>query len=149
MKRLFAVAILFLTSLFLFGRGDSQSASRVPAYNPGPPKKGVFVPPVLPKDALWGANFQFHYQVHAYEFASKIPNVIYQQPCYCYCDRIGHSSLHSCYESTHAANCAACLKELYYTYQQTKRGKTAAQIRRGIIRGEWKQVNLEKSFYLQ
>lgn len=139
------VALLFLTSLLLFGQGDSKSPSGVPAYNPAPPRKGAFVPPILPKDALWGVNFQQRYQSRAYELAAKIPNVIYQQPCYCYCDRIGHNSLHSCFESTHAANCAACLKELYYSYNETKGGRSPAQIRQSIIRGEWKQVDLEKA----
>ncbi len=55
--------------------------------------------------------------------------MLHQQPCYCYCDRMGHNSLHSCFENTHGAQCATCLKELYYSYQQHKKGKTAAQIR--------------------
>lgn len=145
MKRVLSIAFLFATSLVLFGQGDSKSPSGVPAYNPGPPKKGAFIPPILPKDALWGVNFQNRYQSRGYELASKISDVLYQQPCYCYCDRIGHNSLRSCFESTHAANCPACLKEAYYSYQETKKGKTAAQIRQGIIRGEWKQIDLEKA----
>jgi len=69
--------------------------------------------------------------------------VLHQQPCYCYCDRMGHNSLHSCFESTHGARCATCLKEVYYSYQQHKKGRTAAQIRQGIIKGEWKQIDPE------
>jgi hypothetical protein len=145
MKRVGSLAVLFLTAVFLFGQGDGARPSDVPAYNQGPPKKGAFVPPILPKDALWGSNFQFAYQSRAYELASKIPDVIYQQPCYCYCDRMGHNSLHSCFESTHAAACTACLKELYYSYGQTKKRKTAAQIRQGIIRGDWNQVDLDQA----
>jgi hypothetical protein len=37
------------------------------------------------------------------------------------------------------------MKELYYSYAQTKKGKTAAQIRQGITKGEWKQVDLESA----
>ncbi len=117
----------------------------VPAYHSGPPPKGVQLPPILPKERLWGADFQFPYQKHAYELAAKIPGVLYQQPCYCYCDRIGHTSLHSCYESTHAANCGACLRELYYSYQMNAEGKTAKQIRDGIVRGNWKPVDLDSA----
>ena len=98
--------------------------------------------PILPAEQLWGANFQTPVQKKAYLLAAKIPDVIYQQPCYCYCDRIGHKSLHSCYESTHAANCGACLKELYYSYEQTQKHKTPRQIREGIIQGEWKSIDL-------
>ena len=40
---------------------------------------------------------QYPYQTHAYDLAAKIPAVLHQQaPCYCYCDRMGHNSLHSC-----------------------------------------------------
>ncbi len=56
---------------------------------------------------------------------------------------MGHKSLHSCFESDHAAHCSACLKELYYSYNMHKQHKSARQIRQGIIRGEWQQVNLE------
>ena len=92
---------------------------------------------------LWGADAQYPYQTHAYELASKIPAVLHQQPCYCFCDRMGHNSLHSCFENTHGARCATCLKELYYSYKQHQAGKTATQIRAGIIKGEWKQIDLE------
>jgi hypothetical protein len=95
------------------------------------------------KGDLWGADSQYPYQTRAYELASKIPVVLHQQPCYCYCDRMGHNSLHSCFETAHGARCATCLKELYYSYQQHQKGKTAAQIRAGIIAGDWKQIDLQ------
>jgi len=43
-----------------------------------------------------GENAQYPFQTHAYELASRIPTVLHHQPCYCYCDRMGHNSLHSC-----------------------------------------------------
>jgi hypothetical protein len=101
----------------------SQDAAKVPAFNAGPPPKGTKLPPILEKEQLWGENAQFPYQSHAYELAAKIPNVIHQQPCYCYCDRMGHNSLHSCFESTHGAVCGTCLKEVYYTYAENKRAR--------------------------
>jgi hypothetical protein len=55
---------------------------------------------------------------------------------------MGHNSLHSCFETTHGARCATCLKELYYSYTESKKGRTAAQIRKGIIQGEWQKVDL-------
>jgi hypothetical protein len=121
---------------------SSQEGS-VPAYNSAPPPKGKALPPILAKEELWGDNGRYSFQTHAYEVAAKIPAVLHQQPCYCYCDRMGHNSLHSCFENTHGAQCDICLKELYYSYAQTKKGKTARQIRQGIIQGEWRQVNLQ------
>jgi hypothetical protein len=124
---------------------SEQDADRVPAFNAAPPAKGEALPPILAKDQLWGDNAEYPFQSHAYELAAKIPNVIYQQPCYCYCDRMGHKSLHSCFEKTHGAQCLTCMKELYYSYQMTKQHKTAAQIRKGIIAGEWKQIDLQSA----
>jgi len=124
---------------------QAKEEAAVPAYNP-PPAPGAKLPAILGRDQLWGNNDRYPYQSHAYELAAKIQKVIYQQPCYCYCDRgMGHNSLHSCFENTHGAQCDVCMKELYYSYAQTKKGKTAAQIRQGITKGEWKQVDLESS----
>jgi hypothetical protein len=115
----------------------------VPHFNAAPPPAGTKLPPILTKDEIWGDNAQFPYQTHAYELAAKIPKVIYQQACYCYCDRgMGHNSLHSCFSGAHGAQCGTCLKELYYTYTMHQKGKTARQIRAGIIKGEWKLVDL-------
>ncbi len=137
MKTAWSLLFVLVIALTLFAQSD------VPAYHKTPPAKGEKLSPILPREQLWGPAFQRDYQIHAYELASKIPNVIYQLPCYCYCDRIGHGSLRSCYESTHAAHCSACMKELYFAYQQNKKGKTAAQIRAAIEKGEWENVNLE------
>jgi len=120
-----------------FAQGD-----HVPAYNSSSPQAGELLP-ILPADQRVGANFRYPYQVHAYELAAKIPGVLNQLPCYCYCERIGHKSLHTCYESDHGAHCGVCMKEVFYAYQQTKLKKTPAQIRDGIIKGEWKQIDLE------
>jgi hypothetical protein len=143
-RRLFSVLFLFLATVVASTpRAASQQADTVPAYNAGPPPKDTKLPPILGRDQLWGADSQEPYQIHAYELAAKIPATLHQQPCYCYCDRMGHNSLHSCFENAHGARCEVCLKELYYSYSQHQKGKTATQIRKGIIAGNWRQVNLE------
>ena len=142
--RLFGSAVLFLAVTMVSAPWlQSEADQGVPHFNAGPPAAGSKLPPILTKDQLWGANAQFPYQTHAYELAAKIPKVLYQQPCYCYCDRgMGHTSLHSCFSGTHGAECGTCLKELYTMYKQ---GKTARQIRAGIIKGDWKLVDLDKA----
>ena len=45
-----------------------------------------------------GEAYAMKYQQVAYDVAQKIPGVLYQMPCYCYCDRIGHNSLRTCFE---------------------------------------------------
>jgi hypothetical protein len=143
-NRSLTLGFLFLVATLTMSAGWASlpEDGGVPAYNAAPPPKGTKLPPILPQSELWGADAQSVYQRHAYELAAKIPDVLHQQPCYCYCDRMGHNSLHSCFETTHGAQCATCLKELYYSYQQHKNGKTATQIRAGIIKGEWKQIDL-------
>ncbi|HUB01115.1 MAG TPA: CYCXC family (seleno)protein [Terriglobales bacterium] len=142
--RLAASAALFVM-VMLVSAPWLQSDQDAPHYNTAPPAKSEKLPPILTNDQLWGINAQHAYQLKAYQLAARIPQVIYQQPCYCYCDRsMGHNSLHSCFEGTHAAECSTCLQELYYTYIAYKQGKSARQIRVGIMRGDWKTIDLEK-----
>lgn len=141
--RCLTVAFLFLMTLTVSAQwAQPEEQGGIPAYNAAPPPKGTKLPPILSKSELWGEDAQDAYQTHAYDLAAKIPAVLHQQPCYCYCDRMGHNSLHSCFESTHGARCSTCLKELYYSYVEHKKGKTAKQIRAGIIKGDWRQVDL-------
>jgi hypothetical protein len=39
----------------------------------------------------------------AYRIAHRIPDVLAQQPCYCWCSKFGHGSLLDCYASDHGA----------------------------------------------
>ena len=137
-----ACAIFFAVSMSAQWLGGPMD---VPAYNTAPPKKGEALPAILKPNAVNVMPGKYApMQKHAYVLAAKIPRVLHQQPCYCYCDRgHGHNSLHSCFESEHGANCAACLKELYYSYKMTKLGKTPTQVRQGIIAGDWKSIDLE------
>jgi len=141
-RRLLTLAFLFVITLTLSAQFSDQDGE-IPAFNAGPPPPGKPLPAILTKADLWGADAKYPFQTHAYELAAKIPAVLHQQPCYCYCDRMGHNSLHSCFENTHGAQCSTCLKELYYSYQQHKSGKTAKQIRAGIIKGDWKSIDLQ------
>ena len=84
-KRLLVLIFLFVVTLTLSAQwAASQEDQGTPAYNAGPAPKGKKLPPILPKENLWAENAQFGYQTHAYELAAKIPNVLHQQPCYCY-----------------------------------------------------------------
>jgi hypothetical protein len=146
--RAFTTLFLLAVTLSVSAQWPAQAQEDeggIPAYNAGPPPKGTKLPAIMSKADLWGADAQHPYQTHAYELAAKIPIVLHQQPCYCYCDRMGHNSLHSCFEGTHGARCSTCLKELYYSYQQHRKGKTASQIRAGIIRGDWKSIDLQSA----
>jgi Protein of unknown function with PCYCGC motif len=82
---------------------------------------------------------------NAYAVAAKIKKTLYQQPCYCHCDRShGHKSLLDCFASKHGSGCGTCIYEDFYAFEQLSKGKTAAQIRAAIIKGEWKSVDATK-----
>lgn len=82
---------------------------------------------------------------NAYALAAHVKKLLYQQPCYCHCDiSQGHGSLLDCFASRHGSGCGTCMREGIYTYEQSRKGKTAAQIREGIERGDWQQVDMTK-----
>jgi len=82
---------------------------------------------------------------NAYTLAARVRKILYQQPCYCHCDRSqGHTSLLDCFASKHGSECGVCMREAIYSYEQSHKGKTAAQIRAGIERGEWRDVDMSK-----
>ena len=123
----------------------SNPADDIPAYHPSAPLKVSAMPPILSGAQLTGENFRYPWQVHVYQQAIKIGNVLYQLPCNCRCDRaLGHTSLRSCYESTHGTQCDICAKEAFFAYRLTRLGKTPAEIRAGIARHEYDSIDLEK-----
>jgi hypothetical protein len=143
MKKLIGCVALGLVALAASAQW-SNPAEDIPSYNAAAPSRPI--PAVMNGPQLTGPYFSHPYQVTVYKMAAKIPAVLHQQPCYCRCDReMGHNSLHSCFEGTHGAACSTCMKEAVYSYEQTKKGRTAVQIRGGIERGEWRTVDLEKA----
>ncbi len=123
----------------------SNPADDVPAYHPAAPLKVSALPPMLSGAKLTGENFRYPWQVHVYQQAGHIGNVLYQLPCNCRCDRaLGHTSLRSCYEGLHGTECSTCAKEAFYAYRETKAGKSVAAIRAGIARHEYEAIELEK-----
>lgn len=87
-------------------------------------------------------TFRYKSTAAAYSAAKEIPEVLAQQPCYCECYRMGHRSLLDCFASDHASDCDTCLKEAIFAMQEHRRGKSAAQIRKGINRGAWQAIQL-------
>jgi len=123
----------------------SNPADDIPAYHPSAPLKVSALPPILAGAKLKGENFRFPWQVHVYQQAARIGNVLYQLPCNCRCDRaLGHTSLRSCYEGLHGTECSTCAKEAFFAYRETKAGKTPAQIRAAINRREYESIVLEQ-----
>jgi len=123
----------------------SNPADDVPAYHPSAPLKVSALPPILAGAKLKGENFRYPWQVHVYQQAAQVGNVLYQLPCNCRCDRaLGHTSLRSCYEGLHGTECSTCAKEAFYAYRLNKQGKAPAEIRAGIAGHDYESIDLER-----
>jgi hypothetical protein len=117
---------------------QSGSDEPVPAFHAQPPTGPL--PATLSPEPFSDPVVQ-----NAYTVAAHVKKVLYQEPCYCRCDRSqGHTSLLDCFASKHGSGCQICVREDLYTYEQTHKGKTAAQIRDGIIQGEWQSADITK-----
>jgi len=118
--------------------GASAADLEVPAFHAQAPKGEL--PATMSPDFFTDPVVQ-----NAYAVAAKVKSALYQQPCYCHCDRShGHKSLLDCFASKHGSGCGTCIYEDFYTYEQSRKGKTATEIRAGIIKGEWKTVDATK-----
>jgi hypothetical protein len=144
MKRFFLTVAIGLVTIGSYAQWSNPTED-IPAYHPASPAHGAALPPILSGSQLQGEYFRYPWQVAVYREAARIPSVLYQLPCYCRCDRaLGHTSLHSCFEGTHGAICSTCAKEEAYAYSKSKLGWTAKQIREGIERNEFEQIDLNK-----
>jgi Protein of unknown function with PCYCGC motif len=115
----------------------------IPAYHATAPERGTKLPAILSGDQLNGPLFRYPWQKAVYADAAKVQNVLYQLPCFCHCDRaMGHTSLHSCFEGTHGAECSTCAKEGLYAYEMSRKGKTVKQIRDGVMHKEFESIDL-------
>jgi Protein of unknown function with PCYCGC motif len=143
MKHLLSVLTVLLAAGMTHAQFVNQAAA-VPAFHPARPAAATKLPPILTEKQLADQGLIAPAQKEAYKAAARVSAVVYQMPCYCYCDRNhGHSSLRSCFESTHGASCSTCMQESLYSYRQSKKGWSAKMIRDGIVRGDFKMIDLQ------
>jgi hypothetical protein len=154
-RRALILAVVFSVAFAAFGAGSlraQNSSTQDPPAVPNPAAKSLKVPvPAYhaepPKDPLPDtldpAQFSDAQARNIFTLAAKVKPILYQQPCYCGCDKeVGHKSLLDCFTDYHGAHCILCKKEAVFTYTESQQGKTAAEIRKEIIDGKWKQVEL-------
>jgi hypothetical protein len=97
--------------------------------------------PLLPPGAQSGARSLTVIKA-AYEFAARHPEVISYVPCFCGCERGGHTSNESCFVAgrrngtvawdNHGIGCEICVDVATETMQMHNAGATVAQIRQVI-----------------
>ena len=143
MKHFVGLLGIALAAVMTHGQWQQQP-EEIPAYHAAGPAKSETLPPLMTQDQLAQAGLTMPAQKESYKAAAKVGAVLYQQPCYCHCDKhAGHTSLRSCFENAHGANCSTCMQEALYSYQQTKKGWTPKMIRDGIMRKEFQQIDLQ------
>src|SRR5947209_20268912 len=112
-------AILPLAIVFLVALTQAQfmaPQSEIPAYSKTPLAKGQTLPKALTAQQLAANGVDHPAALAAYKAADRVPNVMNQQPCYCYCDRHhGHQRLHSYFEDMPGAKCGTSLREPLHT----------------------------------
>src|SRR5260370_13374595 len=120
----YLAGMLAITFAAIMTQGQlSAPQEEVPAYHAMPASKGATLPPILTPAQLAQAGLTLPSQKESYKAAARLPSVLYQLPCYCHCDRhAAHTSLRSCFEGTHGANCSTCMAETLYAYQHTQKG---------------------------
>jgi Protein of unknown function with PCYCGC motif len=143
MKHFLGVLAILLAAAMTHAQLNNQQPA-VPAFHASAPAPTEKLPPILTQKELADQGFIEPARVEAYKAAAKASKVLYQMPCYCFCDRNhGHASLRSCFEGTHGANCGTCMQEALYTYRQSQKGQPARLIREGILRGDYKLIDLQ------
>ena len=105
------VLVLVLSGIFYAGihakpaDQSNPTAGSIPIYFQSA-KDAMPFPATLEPAAFKRADVR-----EAYQVAKDIPEVLVQQPCYCYCRRKGHRGLLDCFKTDHAASCNICVKE--------------------------------------
>ena len=130
-----------IVGLWLLSKGGSTGVTQKPDEDIPPFLAATIAVEPLPA-TLAPAQFTDPSIKEAYTVALKIPRVLAQQPCYCWCSRMGHRSLLDCYRSKHAADCTICVKEALLANRMHNTGKTPEQIRTAIVAGEWNLLRL-------
>jgi len=130
-------------------RVSASSAAMCP--KPKVPEKDQFAyhkePPTGPLPATLDPEpFKDQKSVYVgYSIASKIPGLLYQEPCLCPCDKLAHhESLLDCFTSGHGEHCPVCRSQVFFIYEQHKKGKTASEIRNAIEKGDAWEVDANK-----
>jgi hypothetical protein len=76
---------------------STPDTGRVPHYFNSVAEAGE-LPRILPAE-----RFPIPVVAKAYRAAARIREVLAQQPCYCFCDKMGHGSLLDCFATDHGA----------------------------------------------
>jgi hypothetical protein len=136
------VALVSSVALLAAGQGSSQATRpRAQALNTMKPHTGPL--PALPRVSFEPPRSAAILQ-QVYEFAARHPEVLQYVPCYCGCERVGHTANHSCFVKARAADgrvtewdshgmgCAVCIDVAREAMSLFNSGSKPAAIRDAI-----------------
>jgi hypothetical protein len=139
MAMLLAFLVMVYLVFYFYPRTSARTEpSQVPVYFSRAADAMPFPPTLDP------SQFQIGTIREAYSVAKETPDVLAQQPCYCYCQRQGHRSLLDCFSSLHATSCDICINEARLAGQLHRQGKAAEEIRAAIIQKRWANLGSSK-----
>lgn len=139
-----AVALVSSVALLAAGQGGSQASrprTGVPASTSMRAHTGPL--PALPRVSFEPPRSMAVVQ-QVYEFAARHPEVLQYVPCYCGCERVGHSANHSCFVKarasdgrvtawdSHGMGCAVCIDVARDAMNLFNSGSKPAAIRDAI-----------------
>jgi hypothetical protein len=131
-----ALAVTALGTPYAHGQAPGRATPMKPHTGPLPPLPVVAYAPARPMPIV----------KQVYEFAARHPEVLHYVPCYCGCERLGHSGNHDCFVRTRAASgrvsewdphgvgCTVCLDVAREAMTLFETGSTPADIRAAIDR---------------
>ena len=142
MWMLFATMLLGVMQLASVSNANQSATPTVadtPPYHPQPPTEAL-------PETLNPTLFQSDHTAYvSYALAARTKSILYQIPCYCPCARMeGHQSLLDCFVRRHGVRCALCQKEVIFCYRESRKGRTAWQIRQEIADGKAWRMNLDR-----
>lgn len=131
---------IFVQSDALPKQTQLSQASTGGPYHDHPPNEAL--PATLDPAPLRASSAAFV----TYTLAAKIKAVLYQEPCFCPCDKEeGHRSLLDCFKDNHSVWCPRCQAEVIFCYRMHVKGQNPEQIRDGLRKGEAWKFDLKKS----
>jgi hypothetical protein len=142
MKTASYLMLLFSSTALVVGSQAPDPSSSQPVHHPAYHESAPTAPLPL---TLNPAQFEYNRTAFvAYAVAGRVRETLYQEPCYCHCDReAGHTSLLDCFTGKHGAMCSVCQREAIFCYLERQKGKTPAEIRDALAKGDAMRMPLE------
>ena len=125
-RRAFVAALPFLLAA---ARREPSHRHLLEEVQHPTPRPGITGEKVLSGEALEGVRQKTR---RVFDMAREIPEIADGIYCYCNCEKMGHRSLLTCFESRQPIGCMGCRESMEKAYEMHKAGKTLDEIRAAL-----------------